>query len=52
MTDRNNSSGKKRLIRQYRKKFRTRENLNHYSDKDFRAAEKKYLKFCLTRGKF
>ena len=50
MTDRSNSSGKKRLIRQYRKKFRTRENLNHYSDKDFRAAEKKYLKFCLTRG--
>ena len=40
MTDRNNSSGKKRLIRQYRKKFRTKENLNHYSDKDFRAAEK------------
>jgi hypothetical protein len=50
MTDRSNSNGKKRLIRQYRKKFRIRENLNHYSGKDFRAAEKKYVKLCLTRG--
>ncbi len=50
MTDHSASTGKKRLISVYKKKFRTRENLNHYSDKDFKAAEKKYLKFCLTRG--
>jgi len=50
MTNHSNSSGKKRLIRQYRKKFRIKENLNHYSEKDFRVAEKKYLKLCLTRG--
>ena len=50
MTNRSSSNGKKRLIRQYRKKFRVKENLNHYSDKDLRVAEKKYLKFCLNRG--
>jgi hypothetical protein len=50
MANHGNSSGKKRLIRQYRKKFRTKENLNHYSEKDFRVAEKKYLKLCLNRG--
>jgi hypothetical protein len=43
-------SGKKQLIKQYRKKFRVRENLDHYSEEDFRAAEKKFLKMCLTKG--
>jgi hypothetical protein len=43
-------SGKKQLIKQYRKKFRIRENLDHYSEEDLRAAEKKFLKMCLTKG--
>jgi hypothetical protein len=43
-------SGKKQLIKQYRKKFRIRENLDHYSAEDLRAAEKKFLKMCLTKG--
>jgi len=43
-------SGKKQLIKQYRKKFRIRENLDHYSEEDLRAAEKKFLRMCLTKG--
>ena len=41
----------KELIRRYRKKFRTPENLDHYSKKDYEAAEQKYVKMCLSRGK-
>ncbi len=44
-------SGQKQLIKQYRKKFRIRENLEHYSEEDLRTAEKKFLKMCLTKGK-
>jgi hypothetical protein len=44
-------SGKRQLIQQYRKKFRVRENLDYYSEEDLRAAEKKFLKFCLTKGR-
>jgi hypothetical protein len=43
-------SGKNQLIKQYRKKFRVPENLDHYSEEDLRAAEKKFLKMCLTKG--
>lgn len=48
--DRSEKSGKKQLIKRYRKKFRIRENLDHYSEEDLRAAEKKFLKMCLTKG--
>lgn len=48
--DRSEKSGKKQLVRQYRKKFRIQENLDHYSEEDLRAAEKKFLKMCLTKG--
>ncbi|MFZ1954103.1 MAG: hypothetical protein WAU34_01340 [Desulfobacterales bacterium] len=48
--DRSEKSGQKQLIKQYRKKFRIRENLDHYSEEDLRAAEKKFLKMCLTKG--
>ncbi|MEN8693006.1 MAG: hypothetical protein ABF303_10180 [Desulfobacterales bacterium] len=50
--DRSEKSGKKQLIRKYRKKFRIRENLDHYSKEDLRAAEKKFLKMCLTKGQW
>ncbi len=48
--DRSEKSGTKQLISRYRKKFRIRENLDHYSEEDFRAAEKKFLKLCLIKG--
>jgi hypothetical protein len=48
--DHSRKNGKKQLIRRYRKKFRIRENLDHYSEEDLRAAEKKFLKLCLTKG--
>jgi len=49
--DRREQSGQKQLIKRYRKKFRIRENLDHYSEEDLRAAEKKFLKMCLTKGR-
>ena len=50
--NRSEKSGKKQLIKKYRKKFRIRENLDHYSKEDLRAAEKKFLKMCLTKGQW
>lgn len=35
------------LLCYYKKLFRTPENVNHYSEPDFRAAEKKFLKYIL-----
>ena len=42
------SSGIQSLLHHYRKRFRIPENLNHYSDEDFRKAERKFLKFSLS----
>ncbi len=39
--------GMKLLIKQYKEKFETAENINHYTYKDFVQAERKYLKFML-----
>ena len=41
------TSGLKSLINKYRKLFRTPENLNHYSEEDYKEAERKFLKFSL-----
>ncbi len=35
------------LIQQYKNKFETEENINHYSYKDFVQAERKYIKYIL-----
>ena len=46
----NNSSrnnGIKLLVEKYRKKFRIPENFNHYSEENYKIAERKYLKFAL-----
>jgi len=40
-------AGIRNLLRHYKAVFRTPENLNHYTQADFRAAEKKFLKFVL-----
>jgi len=39
------------LIKIYKNIFRIPENLNHYSEKDYRAAERKFLKLALEQRK-
>jgi hypothetical protein len=41
------NKGMMKLLRYYKGIFRTPENLNHYSESDFRAAEKKFLKYVI-----
>ena len=41
------NQGLNKLLGYYKAVFRTPENLNHYSESDFKAAEKKYLKYIL-----
>jgi hypothetical protein len=43
--------GIKRLIKKHKASFRIPENINHYSEKDYQVAEKKFVKFALNRGK-
>ena len=43
-------TGLRLLISECRKIFRIPENLNHYTDTDFRDAEKKFVKYCLHNG--
>lgn len=47
--DRRNT-GMKKLVKKYRDKFRIPENMNHYSDEDFKNAERKYLKYLIMEG--
>jgi hypothetical protein len=46
-----NNTGLKMLLKKYQKIFRIPENLNFYSEKDYRIAEKKFIKFALLEGK-
>jgi hypothetical protein len=41
--------GIKTLLEIYRTLFRIPENTNHYSEKDYRAAERKFLKYALAK---
>jgi hypothetical protein len=43
--------GLQRFIEKQRQLFRIPENLNFYSERDFHAAERKFLKFVLINGK-
>lgn len=45
-----NPTGINLLLKECRKRFRIPENLNHYSDEDFREAEKKFIKLCFIGG--
>jgi hypothetical protein len=45
-----NENGLKLLKQMYRKRFRIPENTEHYSNEDYRRAEKKYVKLCLMTG--
>jgi len=43
--------GIKLLIKNGKKKFRIAENLSFYSKKDYKKAEKKYIKTCVLGGR-
>jgi hypothetical protein len=43
-------NGIKLLVQKCREQFRISENFEHYSDSEYREAERKYVKLCL-RGK-
>lgn len=45
------NDGLQKIIKNAREAFRIRENLDYYSEEDFREAEKKYLKLCVIGGK-
>jgi hypothetical protein len=42
------NQGLQRLIRKIRNEFRRPENTQFYSEEDYRRAERKFIKFCLT----
>jgi hypothetical protein len=44
------NSGLERLLSAYRNVFRIPENLNHYNERDFRIAERKFVKYALKNG--
>jgi len=45
------TEGIRRLIRQGRRQFRVAENLDFYTPEDFRAAERKFIMFCVIAGR-
>lgn len=44
--------GLKLLVEKYRKEFQIPENLKFYSEKNYKIAERKYLKYALGMGGF
>jgi hypothetical protein len=48
--DYSQNTGIKLLVEKYRKKFRIAENINHYSEENYKIAERKFLKFVLGMG--
>ena len=44
-------SGIKLLSKEYRNMFQISENLNHYSEADYKIAERKFLKYALGQTK-
>jgi hypothetical protein len=46
----NKNCGLKLLVEKYRKEFQIPENLNFYSEKNYKIAERKYLKYTLGMG--
>ena len=39
--------GLERIVGKCREQFRQPENLDHYSEENFKEAERKYIQFCL-----
>ena len=48
-TDSNTKSDIRMLVQNCRKQFRISENFEHYSESDYREAERRYVKLCLRR---
>jgi hypothetical protein len=44
------NSGIHKLISKHKNTFRIPENLNHYSEEDYKSAERKYIKYVLMKG--
>ena len=44
----NTNQGIRLLVQKYRNEFRRPENIHYYTENDFKEAEKKFVKFCLT----
>ena len=44
------TTGIEQMVKTYRKNFQIPENQNHYSENDYKVAERKYLKFALESG--
>lgn len=44
----NTNQGIRLLVQKYRSEFRRPENVNYYTQNDFKEAENKFVKFCLT----
>jgi hypothetical protein len=42
------NKGIRLLIQKCRNEFRQAENIDYYAENDYKEAEKKYVKFCLT----
>jgi hypothetical protein len=36
------------LVERYRREFRRPENTDHYTENDYKEAERKFVKFCLS----
>ena len=45
------NKGIKSLIKIYKSRFRIPENLDHYSESDYRTAERRFLKYVIEQGK-
>ncbi len=50
--DYSKDAGIKALIKKYKKSFQIPENLNHYSQKDYKKAERAFIKQALIDGEF
>jgi hypothetical protein len=44
----NTDQGIRLLVQKCRNEFRQPENIYYYSENDFKEAEKRFVKFCLT----
>jgi hypothetical protein len=44
----NTNQGIRLLVQKFRDEFRRPENIYYYTENDFKEAEKKFVKFCLT----
>ena len=49
--DSKQNAGIKSLVKKYRRIFEIPENLNYYSEADYKIAEKKFLKYAILEGK-